>query len=60
MIVSTNWLKNSVPSVSWFTATAGRPSRTISANRSQREIMTGKIEPKNPASEPGLSVRRNV
>ena len=60
MIVSTSWLKNSVPSVSWFTATAGRPLRTMSVSRSQREIITGKIDPKNPASEPGFSLIRNA
>src|SRR5438045_60633 len=60
MIVSTSWLKNSVASVSWFTATAGRPSRTTSVSRSQREIITGKIDPKNPASVPGFSLIRNA
>jgi len=53
-------LKNSVPSVSWFTATAGRPSRTISVSRSHREVITGKINPKNPARVPDFSLIRNA
>ena len=60
MMFSTNWLKNSVPSVSWFTATAGRPSRTMSGNRNHREMSCGATVPKNPACVPGLLLTRKA
>src|SRR6266496_2143578 len=49
MMFSTSWLKNSVPSVSSFTAVTGRPVRATSVSCSHLETSCGRIVRKNPA-----------